>query len=83
MVDFKTDATDKVVTEIGDKFVIDVTEEDLEADRYTIGVNPDDGLLRVRFLNEDGLLSSFTTDSGGAYDLAQRILRGFDKLEGL
>lgn len=69
--------------EIGDVVTIEVTEEDLEADRYTIGTSADDGLLRLRFYNEDGLLSSFTSDSAGAYDLAQRILRGFDQLEGL
>jgi hypothetical protein len=57
--------------------------EDSEATEYTIETNIDDNAFRLQFHNEDGVLSSFTTDSGGAYDLAQRIMRAYDKLEGL
>jgi hypothetical protein len=56
---------------------------DTEATEYSIETNIDDGAFRLQFHNEDGVLSSFTTDAPGAYDLAQRILRGYDKLEGI
>jgi hypothetical protein len=61
----------------------DCFEEDADATEYSIGVSVDDGLIRIRFHNGEGLLSSFVTDSAGAYDLAQRILRGYDELEGI
>jgi hypothetical protein len=57
--------------------------EDTEATEYSIETNIDDGAFRLQFHNEEGVLSSFTSDSAGAYELAHRILRAFDKLEGL
>jgi hypothetical protein len=56
---------------------------DSDADAYSIGVSIPDGEARVRFYNEFGLLSSFVTDSTGLYDLAQRLLRAYDQLEGI
>lgn len=72
----------EIIDEIGDALVIEI-EEDLEANEYSIDTNIDDGAFRLQFHNEFGTLSTFTTDAPGAYDLAQRILRGYDKLEGL
>jgi len=57
--------------------------DDTEATEYSIETNIDDGAFRLQFHNEEGTLSSFTSDSAGAYELAHRILRAFDKLEGL
>jgi hypothetical protein len=54
-----------------------------EATEYTIETNLNDGAFRLQFHNEDGILSSYTTDAQGAYDLAQRIMRSYDKLEGI
>lgn len=54
-----------------------------EADRYSIDLNVGEGMMRICFLNEDGVLSSMTSDSAGVYAFAQQILRGYDKLEGL
>jgi hypothetical protein len=63
---------------------IEISEDILvEADRYSIDANINEGLMRISFLNEDGVLSTMTTDSDGAYHLAHQILRGYDKLEGL
>ena len=67
---------------IDEELLMELLDE-TEAVEYTIETNIDDGAFRLQFHNEAGVLSSFTTDSGGAYDLAQRILRGYDKLEGL
>lgn len=56
----------------------------LDADEYCIGIDEAAGELRLQFHNDEiGLLSSFVTDAAGAYDLAHRILRAYDKLEGL
>jgi hypothetical protein len=69
--------------EVDEGLLMELLDES-EAAEYTIRTNINDGAFCLQFHNEDGtLLSSFTTDSTGAYDLAQRILRGFDKLEGL
>jgi hypothetical protein len=54
----------------------------IEATEYQIGVVSDDR-MQIRFVNDDGILSTFTTDSAGAYEFAHRVLRGYDKLEGL
>lgn len=58
-------------------------EEDLDATEYSIGYSIPDNSLRIQFHNDFGVLSSFTTDAAGAYELANRILRAYDKLEGL
>jgi hypothetical protein len=63
---------------------IEVSEDILvEADRYSIDANIDEGLMRISFLNEEGVLSTMTTNSDGAYAFAHQVLRGYDKLEGL
>jgi hypothetical protein len=57
--------------------------EDVEATEYTIGYSINDNAMRLQFYNEVGVLSSFVTDASGAYELANRILRAYDTLEGL
>lgn len=59
-------------------------EDALEAEAYGITIHPPDNAFRLRFYDDDGaVLSTYTTDAAGAYELASRILRGYDKLEGL
>lgn len=57
--------------------------DEVDATEYSIGVSIPDNAFKLEFHNQFGMLSSFVTDSAGAYELAQRILRGYDKLEGL
>lgn len=57
--------------------------DDTDATEYSIGFSIPDNQMRVRFHNEKGMLSNFITDAPGGYELAQRILRAYDKLEGL
>lgn len=73
------------MAKIADEIEINLEEVvDVEADAYGINYNIDEGAFRLQFYDEDGgVLSSFTTDAAGAYELAQRILRGYDKLEGI
>lgn len=69
--------------EIDEELLLELVE-DPEVSDYTIQTNINDGAFRLTFKNEGGeLLGCFTTDSAGAYDLAQRILKAYDKLEGL
>lgn len=70
-----------VKAEIG----IEIDEEDdlVDATEYSIGYSVPDNAMRLQFHNEFGVLSSFQTDAAGAYELAHRILRAYDKLEGL
>jgi len=56
---------------------------DADATEYSIGLDTASGEARLRFYNEFGMLSSFVSDSTGIYDLAQRLLRAYDKLEGI
>lgn len=58
-------------------------EEDAVATEYSIETNIDDNKMRFQFHNEEGLLSTYTMDAPEAYLMAQRILRGYDKLEGI
>lgn len=58
-------------------------EELVDATEYSIGFSIPDNAVRIRFHNEFGVLSSFETDAAGAYEFAHRILRAYDKLEGL
>lgn len=76
------DGEDLAESKVDEELLMELIE-DSEATEYTIETNIDDRAFRLQFRNEDGVLSSFTTDSEGAYDLAQRILRAYDKLEGL
>lgn len=63
---------------------IELSEDVLiEADRYSIDINIDEGCMRLYFLNDEGVLSLMKTDSAGAYAFAHQVLRGYDKLEGL
>jgi hypothetical protein len=61
----------------------DEIEAEIEALEYSIGYSIPDNEMRIRFYNEDGPLSSFITDAAGAYEFAHRVLRAYDKLEGL
>lgn len=64
-------------------------EEEIEIDdysdatEYSIGYSIPDNQVKIQFLNEFGVLSNFITDAAGAYEFANRILRAYDKLEGL
>lgn len=73
-------------TEIDAEIAEAFLDETLEADQYCIGTDIDAGLMRLQLHSAEegvGLLGSLTVDSAGAYELAHRILRGYDKLEGL
>lgn len=58
-------------------------EEFIQATAYTIGYSIPDNEARIQFHNEFGVLSSFVGDAEAIYDFAQRLLRAYDKLEGL
>jgi hypothetical protein len=66
----------------GDEPIIELLD-DIDATEYSIGYSISDNEVRVQFHNEFGVLSSFVTDSQGTYELAQRLLRAYDKLEGI
>lgn len=68
--------------EEGNEPIIEL-EDEVDATEYSLGFNINDGAACLKFHNEFGVLSVFTTDSQGIYDLAQRLLRVYDKLEGL
>lgn len=66
-----------------DEAVIEV-EENVDADEYGIGFDIDNNSGRIQFYDENGVvLSRFITDAAGIYDFAQRLLRAYDKLEGI
>jgi hypothetical protein len=66
----------------GDEPVIEFVD-DIDATEYSIGISIPDNEVHLQFHNEFGVLSSFITDAPGTYELAQRLLRAYDKLEGL
>ncbi len=66
----------------GDEPIVKLID-DIDATEYSIGYSIPDNQMMLKFHNEFGVLSSFITDAPGAYELAQRILRAYDKLEGL
>ena len=66
----------------GDELIIELVDE-IDATEYSIGLSRTDNEMILKFHNEAGVLSVFITDSQGAYDLAQRLLSAYDKLEGL
>ena len=70
------------VLEDGGEPIIEL-EAEIDATEYSIGWSVPDNSFRLQFHNEFGVLSSFVTDAAGAYELAQRILRAYDKLEGI
>lgn len=61
---------------------IEITDYE-DATEYSIGFSIPDGQVNIQFHNEFGVLSSFVTDAAGAYEFANRVLRAYDKLEGL
>ena len=63
---------------------IELDDDDLvDATEYSIGFSIPDNAVRIMFHNEFGVLSVFETDAAGAYEFANRILRAYDKVEGL
>lgn len=69
-----------------EEMVIELLDADdpVEADGYSIALNIPGNEMRIKFTHEEfGPLSSFICSAPEAYELAQRILRGYDKLEGL
>lgn len=74
---------DEEVIMIDEALLEDLYDESLEASEAHTEINVDQGLARIQFANEEGVLSSLTTDSAGLYDLAQQLLRAYDRLEGL
>lgn len=55
----------------------------IEATDYEVAVNVPSGEVRVLFRNEVGILSSHVMDAPEAYAFAQKILQGYDRVEGL
>jgi hypothetical protein len=66
----------------GDEPIIALVDE-IDATEYSIAFSIPDNEIVLKFHNEAGVLSNFVTDSQGTYDLAQRLLRVYDRLEGL
>lgn len=55
----------------------------VEATDYEIAVDVPSGEMMILFKNEVGVLSTHVMQSHEAYAFAQRMLRGYDRLEGL
>lgn len=66
----------------GDEPVFTFIDE-IDATEYSIGTDIDSNQGCLKFHNEFGELSRFITDAAGIYELAQRLLRAYDKLEGI
>jgi hypothetical protein len=58
-------------------------DDEIEAHTYSIGYSIPDNEMRIQFHNEFGTLSSFVMSAADGYDFAQRVLKAYDKLEGL
>lgn len=63
--------------------ILELTDEEMEATGYDIAVSVSDNEMRIQHCNDLGVISYLVLDAAGAYELAHRILRGYDKLEGL
>lgn len=58
--------------------------DDIEADEYTIMTSIPNNEMQISFVNSNGdLLSQFTCEAADAYLFATRILKAYDKLEGI
>lgn len=55
----------------------------VEATDYEIAVDVPGGEMMILFKNEVGVLSTHVMQSHEVYAFAQRMLRGYDRLEGL
>lgn len=53
------------------------------ADDYEVAIDKEQGLMRILHCNNEGVLSYQVLSSDEAYQFAQKILRGYDTLEGL
>jgi hypothetical protein len=56
---------------------------DTEATEYSIATDLAAGEAKLEFFNDGGSISTFVGTSDEIYTLAQRLLRAYDKLEGL
>ncbi len=54
-----------------------------EATEYSIATDVKAGECKLEFFNEYGSLSTFIGGPDEIYSMAQRLLRAYDKLEGL
>lgn len=64
---------------------LEVIEDD-EGDAatgYDIQISEPDNEMRIRLLDEDGVIGSYVMTAPEAYTFAQAVLRGYDRLEGL
>lgn len=66
-----------------EELVIGLDAEPTEVDQYSIDISIPDNEMRIQFHTEFGPVSSFVIDAPGGYEFAQRILRAYDKLEGI
>jgi hypothetical protein len=58
--------------------------DDIEADEYTIMTSIPNNEMQISFVNADGdVLSTFTCEAADAYLFATRIMKAYDKLEGI
>jgi hypothetical protein len=53
------------------------------ADDYEVAIDREKGLMRIIHRNGAGILSYQVLPSDDAYNLAQKILKGYDQLEGI
>jgi hypothetical protein len=53
------------------------------ADDYQVDVDMERGLMRITFRNATGPLSYQVFTSDEVYDFSRKLLRGYDRLEGL
>lgn len=71
-----------MVTKEGDEPILEFLDA-IDATEYSIGFSIPNNQGYLEFHNEFGVLSRFVTDAAGVYELAQRLLKAYDKLEGL
>lgn len=59
-------------------------EDATVATGYEIAICPAENEMRILFRNELGLVvSNYVCDASTAYEMASKILKGYDKLEGI
>ena len=58
-------------------------DEAFESDKHQIELDSESRAMRLVFLRGENVLAHMVLDSDDAYDLAQRILDAYDKLEGI
>lgn len=59
-------------------------EEATVATGYEIAICPAENEMRIMFRNEAGeIISSYVCNAANAYEMASKMLKGYDKLEGI